>query len=60
MPPRAVCAAIQTLAGLELERDELLTRIADMVQRLAAEARSGDGQPSLGSHRSTSTGRSTA
>ncbi|MEU0965935.1 SpoIIE family protein phosphatase [Streptomyces sp. NPDC005917] len=35
-------AAIQTLADLELEPDELLTRIADLVQRLAAEARSGD------------------
>ncbi|MGW1886184.1 SpoIIE family protein phosphatase [Streptomyces sp. NPDC001970] len=31
-------AAIQTLADLELEPDELLTRIADLVQRLAAEA----------------------
>ncbi|MFG2124442.1 SpoIIE family protein phosphatase [Streptomyces sp. NPDC048710] len=35
-------AAIQTLADLELEPDELLTRIADLVQRLAAEAPSGD------------------
>ena len=35
-------AAIQTLADLELEPDELLTRTADLVQRLAAEARSGD------------------
>ncbi|MEU6096261.1 SpoIIE family protein phosphatase [Streptomyces sp. NPDC047079] len=31
-------AAIQTLADLELEPDEVLTRIADLVQRLAAEA----------------------
>ncbi|MGW3177059.1 SpoIIE family protein phosphatase [Streptomyces sp. NPDC001153] len=31
-------AAIQTLADLELEPDELLTRVADLVQRLAAEA----------------------
>ncbi|MET8213048.1 SpoIIE family protein phosphatase [Streptomyces sp. NPDC005373] len=31
-------AAIQTLADLELEPDELLTRISDLVQRLAAEA----------------------
>ncbi|MEV8563366.1 SpoIIE family protein phosphatase [Streptomyces sp. NPDC051917] len=30
--------AIQTLADLELEPDELLTRIADLVQRLVAEA----------------------
>ncbi|MBG0853876.1 SpoIIE family protein phosphatase [Streptomyces spinoverrucosus] len=30
--------AIQTLADLELEPDELLTRTADLVQRLAAEA----------------------
>ncbi|MFF1809532.1 SpoIIE family protein phosphatase [Streptomyces sp. NPDC058251] len=36
-------AAIQTLADLELEPDELLTRIADLVQRLAAEASLGDG-----------------
>ncbi|WP_331743358.1 SpoIIE family protein phosphatase (plasmid) [Streptomyces sp. NBC_01136] len=36
-------AAIQTLADLELEPDELLTRIADLIQRLAAEAPSGDG-----------------
>ncbi|MER6474594.1 SpoIIE family protein phosphatase [Streptomyces collinus] len=36
-------AAIQTLADLELEPDELLARIADLVQRLAAEAPSGDG-----------------
>ncbi|MGW1167323.1 SpoIIE family protein phosphatase [Streptomyces sp. NPDC002550] len=35
-------AAIQTLADLELEPDELLTRIADLVQRLAAEAPPGD------------------
>ncbi|WP_326607791.1 SpoIIE family protein phosphatase [Streptomyces sp. NBC_01799] len=35
-------AAIQTLADLELEPDELLTRIADLVQRLAAEAALGD------------------
>jgi hypothetical protein len=35
-------AAIQTLADLELEPDELLTRLADLVQRLAAEAPSGD------------------
>ncbi|MFD8194711.1 ATP-binding SpoIIE family protein phosphatase [Streptomyces wuyuanensis] len=35
-------AAIQTLADLELEPDELLTRIADLVQRLAAEAPLGD------------------
>ncbi|MFF0291783.1 SpoIIE family protein phosphatase [Streptomyces sp. NPDC005262] len=34
--------AIQTLADLELEPDELLTRIADLVQRLAAEAPPGD------------------
>ncbi|MFD3585804.1 SpoIIE family protein phosphatase [Streptomyces sp. NPDC058683] len=34
-------AAIQTLADLELEPDELLTRIADLVQRLAAEASPG-------------------
>ncbi|MFC4610404.1 SpoIIE family protein phosphatase [Streptomyces maoxianensis] len=34
--------AIQTLADLELEPDELLTRIADLVQRLAAEAPLGD------------------
>ncbi|MFK0284428.1 SpoIIE family protein phosphatase [Streptomyces sp. NPDC090499] len=34
-------AAIQTLADLELEPDELLTRIADLVQRLAAEAPPG-------------------
>ncbi|MFI9614971.1 SpoIIE family protein phosphatase [Streptomyces sp. NPDC052023] len=31
-------SAIQTLADLDLEPDELLTRIADVVQRLAAEA----------------------
>ncbi|MFI6353881.1 SpoIIE family protein phosphatase [Streptomyces sp. NPDC050743] len=31
-------AAIQTLADLELEPEELLTRMADLVQRLAAEA----------------------
>jgi serine phosphatase RsbU (regulator of sigma subunit)/anti-sigma regulatory factor (Ser/Thr protein kinase) len=31
-------AAIQTLADLELEPDELLTRITDLVHRLAAEA----------------------
>ncbi|MFF3468404.1 SpoIIE family protein phosphatase [Streptomyces sp. NPDC002619] len=31
-------AAIQTLADLEMEPDELLTRIADLVQRLASEA----------------------
>ncbi|MER5756951.1 SpoIIE family protein phosphatase [Streptomyces sp. NPDC002088] len=36
-------AAIQTLADLELEPDELLTRISDLVQRLAAEAPLGDG-----------------
>ncbi|MER6377436.1 SpoIIE family protein phosphatase [Streptomyces mirabilis] len=35
-------AAIQTLADLELEPDELLTRLADLVQRLAAEAPFGD------------------
>ncbi|MGI5143584.1 SpoIIE family protein phosphatase [Streptomyces sp. CA-106110] len=35
-------AAIQTLADLEMEPDELLTRIADLVQRLAAEAPPGD------------------
>ncbi|SDN67324.1 ATP-binding SpoIIE family protein phosphatase [Streptomyces wuyuanensis] len=35
-------AAMQTLADLELEPDELLTRIADLVQRLAAEAPLGD------------------
>ncbi|MEU6323546.1 SpoIIE family protein phosphatase [Streptomyces sp. NPDC047009] len=35
-------AAIQTLADLELEPDELLTRIADLVQRLAAEAPPSD------------------
>ncbi|WP_435224258.1 ATP-binding SpoIIE family protein phosphatase [Streptomyces sp. Tue6028] len=35
-------AAIQTLADLELEPDELLTRTADLVQRLAAEAPPGD------------------
>nr|WP_323136487.1 ATP-binding SpoIIE family protein phosphatase [Streptomyces sp. NBC_01446] len=35
-------AAIQTLADLELEPDELLTRLADLVQRLAAEAPAGD------------------
>ncbi|WP_433448451.1 SpoIIE family protein phosphatase [Streptomyces sp. CA-142005] len=35
-------AAIQTLADLELEPDELLTRLADVVQRLAAEAPPGD------------------
>ncbi|BAC68297.1 MULTISPECIES: ATP-binding SpoIIE family protein phosphatase [Streptomyces] len=35
-------AAIRTLADLELEPDELLTRLADLVQRLAAEAPSGD------------------
>ncbi|MER7179060.1 SpoIIE family protein phosphatase [Streptomyces hyaluromycini] len=34
-------AAIQTLSDLELEPDELLTRIADLVQRLAAEASPG-------------------
>ncbi|MFE2578719.1 SpoIIE family protein phosphatase [Streptomyces sp. NPDC059378] len=34
-------AAIQTLADLELEPDELLSRIADLVQRLAAEAPPG-------------------
>lgn len=31
-------AAVQTLADLELEPDELLTRVSDLVQRLAAEA----------------------
>ncbi|WP_392750280.1 SpoIIE family protein phosphatase [Streptomyces sp. LN590] len=35
-------AAIQTLADLELEPDELLTRIADLVQRLVAEASPAD------------------
>ncbi|MFF4394908.1 SpoIIE family protein phosphatase [Streptomyces sp. NPDC001480] len=35
-------ATIQTLADIELEPDELLTRIADLVQRLAAEAPPGD------------------
>ncbi|MEU6668067.1 SpoIIE family protein phosphatase [Streptomyces sp. NPDC046727] len=35
-------AALQTLADLELEPDEVLTRIADLVQRLAAEAPPGD------------------
>ncbi|MYV39954.1 SpoIIE family protein phosphatase [Streptomyces sp. SID1328] len=35
-------AAIQTLADLELEPDELLARIADLVQRLASEAPPGD------------------
>ncbi|MFC9075726.1 SpoIIE family protein phosphatase [Streptomyces sp. NPDC057062] len=35
-------AAIQTLADLEMEPDELLTRIADLVQRLASEAPPGD------------------
>ncbi|MFH8735905.1 SpoIIE family protein phosphatase [Streptomyces sp. NPDC017964] len=35
-------AAIQTLADLELEPDELLTRLADLVQRLAAETPAGD------------------
>ncbi|MFF1569920.1 SpoIIE family protein phosphatase [Streptomyces sp. NPDC058293] len=35
-------AAIQTLADLELEPDELLTRISDLVQRLAAEASPDD------------------
>ncbi|MHA5054960.1 ATP-binding SpoIIE family protein phosphatase [Streptomyces sp. SD15] len=35
-------AAIQTLADLELEPDELLARIADLVQRLAAEAPPGE------------------
>ncbi|MEU2423498.1 SpoIIE family protein phosphatase [Streptomyces sp. NPDC007851] len=35
-------AAIQTLSDLELEPDELLARVADLVQRLAAEAPSGD------------------
>ncbi|MEU8911162.1 ATP-binding SpoIIE family protein phosphatase [Streptomyces mirabilis] len=35
-------AAIQTLADLELEPDELLTRLADLIQRLAAEAPFGD------------------
>ncbi|MFF4550552.1 SpoIIE family protein phosphatase [Streptomyces sp. NPDC001406] len=35
-------AAIQPLADLELEPDELLTRIAELVQRLAAEAPSGN------------------
>lgn len=35
-------AAIQTLADLELEPDELLTRIADLVQRLATEAPQAD------------------
>ncbi|MDX2642202.1 SpoIIE family protein phosphatase [Streptomyces sp. PA03-1a] len=34
--------AIQTLADLELEADELLARMADLVQRLAAEAPPGD------------------
>lgn len=34
--------AIQTLADLELEPDELLTRIADLVHRIAAEAPPGD------------------
>lgn len=34
--------AIQTLADLELEPDELLARMADLVQRLAAEAPPGD------------------
>ncbi|MEV6027834.1 SpoIIE family protein phosphatase [Streptomyces sp. NPDC052036] len=40
-------AAIQTLADLEMEPDELLTRIADLVQRLAAEAPPG-GHDSIG------------
>ncbi len=35
-------AAIQPLADLELEPDELLSRIADLVQRLAAEAPPGN------------------
>ncbi|MFF4490093.1 SpoIIE family protein phosphatase [Streptomyces sp. NPDC001544] len=35
-------AAIQTLADLELEPDELLTRTADLVQRLAAEVPPGE------------------
>lgn len=35
-------AAIQTLADLELEPDEVLARLADLIQRLAAEAPSGD------------------
>ncbi|MFI9781249.1 SpoIIE family protein phosphatase [Streptomyces sp. NPDC051956] len=35
-------AAIQTLADMELEPDEVLSRIADLVQRLAAEAPLGD------------------
>ncbi|WNO76863.1 SpoIIE family protein phosphatase [Streptomyces sp. AM8-1-1] len=34
--------AIQTLADLELEPDELLTRLADLVQRLASETPLGD------------------
>ncbi|MFJ6900604.1 SpoIIE family protein phosphatase [Streptomyces hokutonensis] len=34
-------SAIQTLADLELEPDELLTRISDLVQRLAAESAPG-------------------
>ncbi len=34
-------SAIQTLADLELEPDELLTRISDLVQRLAAESPPG-------------------
>ncbi|MFI6494175.1 SpoIIE family protein phosphatase [Streptomyces sp. NPDC050564] len=35
-------AAIRTLTELELEPDEVLTRLADLVQRLAAEAPPGD------------------
>ncbi|MFD9003669.1 SpoIIE family protein phosphatase [Streptomyces sp. NPDC059582] len=35
-------AAIQTLADLELEPDELLTRLADLIQRIAAEAPTGE------------------
>ncbi|WEH13076.1 SpoIIE family protein phosphatase [Streptomyces sp. VNUA24] len=35
-------AAIRTLADLELEPDELLARMADLVQRLAAEAPSAE------------------
>ncbi|MFJ5530292.1 SpoIIE family protein phosphatase [Streptomyces sp. NPDC093261] len=36
------CVPRRTLADLELEPDELLTRIADLVQRLSAEAPPGD------------------
>ncbi|MFE5028665.1 SpoIIE family protein phosphatase [Streptomyces sp. NPDC056656] len=35
-------AAIQTLADMEIEPDEVLSRIADLIQRLAAEAPLGD------------------